>query len=124
MPPLSGEVKLLLETLTSQVSMAQARSDQAYTYVQTEMGKIREEAKEERERASKVLEEKLAVVNEDLRKIHEELRDIKDVRLVTLEKRIVDKQREGYLRVIGAQAAIILLFLSAVIGLYFSFLHH
>jgi hypothetical protein len=92
---------------------ALAQGDQARIAAEALCNRLREE-----------IERRLKEMDGEIEEIRKDLREIKNVDLKELKDAIVGNQNDNLKRIIGAQAAVLLIILSAVVGLFIQLIHH
>jgi hypothetical protein len=60
-------------------------------------------------------------MEDDIEKLRAEIKSLREEDLPALQKQIVDNQQAGYRRIIGAQAAVLLIVASGVVTLIIKF---
>lgn len=123
-PMHSPELTLLFEALSRQLQGTQQDLVALRTQAMGQIEVTRQACEVMCDRLRKETEERLHAMNGDMDKLREEVRKLREEDLQDLRKAIIGNQSENYKRIIGAQAAVLLLVLSAVVGLLIQQFHH
>lgn len=109
MPPVTPELKLLLDNVLAQIQQLSTRSDTLQTYIQAELDKLKHGTEIDGLKSTQaVQQEKIENMSDEIAELKKQLEDTK--------REILQNQQDNFKRTIYVQSSILLLILSTVIG--------